>query len=99
MTANNIRATVIWSCLDNSPIIAQSSAIKRGLLGLMVSTKTLPGCISAWKKLSRNTWVKKIVKPFSAKSARSMPILSKVAISEMGTPVMRSATITSLLSM
>ena len=31
-----------------------------GCCGSSTSTKMLPGCMSAWKKLWRNTWVKKI---------------------------------------
>jgi hypothetical protein len=34
----------------------QSMAMYCGLQGVRVLTKMLPGCMSAWKKLSRNTW-------------------------------------------
>ena len=37
--------------------------------GSSTSTKMLPGCMSAWKKLWRNTWVKKISTPFSRQLA------------------------------
>ena len=36
-------------------------------------TKMLPGCMSAWKKLCRNTCVKKISTPFSASRWMSVP--------------------------
>ncbi len=39
----------------------------------------LPGCMSAWKKLWRNTWVKKISTPFSARRWMSVPRARSVA--------------------
>ena len=61
-----------------------------------MSTKMLPGCMSAWKKLCRNTCVKKIRTPFSASCAMSVPAACRRAMSLMGTPWMRSITMTSV---
>jgi hypothetical protein len=36
-------------------------------------TSTLPGCMSAWKKPSRKTWVKKISTPARARRGTSTP--------------------------
>ncbi len=55
----------------------------------------LPGCMSAWKKLCENTCVKKMVTPFSASLGMSVPSSFNRATSEIGTPRMRSITITS----
>ncbi|MNT68950.1 hypothetical protein D3C72_2072200 [compost metagenome] len=46
---------------------------------MTVLTKMLPGCMSAWKKLSRNTWVKKISTPRSASSFMSVRWSARVA--------------------
>src|SRR5437763_1332641 len=54
----------------------------------------LPGCMSAWKKPSRNTWVKQISTPARASALRSMPFSRSSEIWEMGTPCMRSITMT-----
>ena len=54
-----------------------------------------PGCMSAWKKLSRNTCVKKISTPFSATRLRSTPAARIAGRSLTGMPLMRSMTITS----
>jgi hypothetical protein len=43
----------------------------RGCCGSSSSTKMLPGCMSAWKKLWRNACVKKISTPFSASAGCS----------------------------
>ena len=55
----------------------------------------LPGCRSAWKKLWRNTWVKKISAPRSASSSRSNPASRSAATSSTGMPSIRSRTRTS----
>jgi hypothetical protein len=46
---------------------------REGRAGSVTSTKMFPGCMSAWKKLSRNTCVKKIFTPRSASSLMSTP--------------------------
>ena len=51
----------------------KSTATYCGAAGLVTSTKMLPGCMSAWKKLWRNTCVKKISTPFSASRWMSVP--------------------------
>ena len=55
----------------------------------------LPGCMSAWKKPSRNTWVKKMVTPSRASWRMSTPASRSRSIWLIGTPFMRSITITS----
>ena len=55
----------------------------------------LPGCMSAWKKPSRNTWVKKMVTPSRASCRMSTPASRRRSIWLIGTPFMRSITITS----
>ena len=60
-----------------------------------VLTWMLPGCMSAWKKPSRKTWVKKMVTPSRASCLRSTPASRKRSSWLMGTPFMRSITITS----
>ena len=59
-----------------------------------MSTKMLPGCMSAWKKLCRNTCVKKISTPFSASRRISVPASRRRAMLEICTPRMRSMTMT-----
>jgi hypothetical protein len=51
--------------------------------------------MSAWKKPSRNTCVKKMVTPSRASWRRSTPAATRRSTWLMGTPVMRSITITS----
>ena len=55
----------------------------------------LPGCMSAWKKPSRNTWVKKMVTPSRASLGISTPAARSRSIWLTGTPFMRSITSTS----
>ena len=55
----------------------------------------LPGCMSAWKKPSRNTCVKKISTPFRPSVAVSMPCARICSMSFTGMASMRSITITS----
>ena len=65
----------IYDELDLLREAANASQLKRNFEGsplLYVLTKMLPGCMSAWKKLSRNTWVKKISTPRSASSFMSV---------------------------
>ena len=50
--------------------------------------------MSAWKKPSRNTWVKKISTPARASAGMSMPFSRSVSTCEIGVPCMRSITIT-----
>ncbi|MOA66566.1 hypothetical protein D3C78_1933720 [compost metagenome] len=64
----------------------QSMAMYCGLHGLTVLTKILPGCMSAWKKLWRNTWVKNTSTPRSASSFMSVRWSARVAMSVTGTP-------------
>ena len=73
----------------------KSTATYFGFAGSATSTKMLPGCMSAWKKLCRKTCVKKMVTPFSASLGMSVPSSLSRSTSEMGTPRMRSMTITS----
>ena len=47
-----------------------------GFFGWLTSTKMFPGCISAWKNASRNTWVKNKETPSAAKVAQSTPAAS-----------------------
>jgi len=54
----------------------------------------LPGCMSAWKKPSRNTWVKKISTPARDSAFMSLPWASSAGVCEIGTPRMRSITMT-----
>ena len=54
----------------------------------------LPGCMSAWKKPSRNTWVKKMVTPSRASFLKSTPASRRRCTWPMGTPFMRSITMT-----
>ena len=75
-------------------MMAQSSAIQRGSSGVVTSTKTLPGCMSAWKKLCTNTCVKKVSTPRSASSFRSVPAARRRSTSATGMPCIRSATMT-----
>ena len=55
----------------------------------------LPGCRSAWKKLCRKTWVKKISAPRSASCSRSNPASRSASTSSTGMPSIRSRTSTS----
>lgn len=64
----------------------QSTAMYCGLQGARVLTKMLPGCMSAWKKLSRNTWVKKISTPRSASALKSVRWSRRVSRSVTGMP-------------
>ncbi len=57
-------------------------------------TRMLPGCMSAWKKPSRNTWVKKISTPARDRALRSTPPARSASIWPTGVPCMRSITIT-----
>jgi hypothetical protein len=50
--------------------------------------------MSAWKKPSRNTWVKKISTPARDSCGRSTPWARSASICEIGVPCMRSITIT-----
>ena len=54
----------------------------------------LPGCMSAWKKPSRNTCVKKISTPSRASFGISTPAARSVSTWLIGTPTMRSITST-----
>ena len=56
----------------------------------------LPGCMSAWKKPSRNTWVKNKVTPSRANWGMSTPASRSRSTWLMGTPSMRSMTMTSV---
>ena len=58
--------------------------------GSVTSTKMLPGCMSAWKKLWRNTCVKKISTPFSASRLMSVPAARSASMSSTWMPKMRS---------
>jgi hypothetical protein len=76
---------------------ADDAEVDRGVArarGVVGSTKMLPGCMSAWKKLWRNTCVKKIFTPFSASSGCWCPPARSFAMSLICTPWMRSITIT-----
>ncbi len=53
--------------------------------------------MSAWKKPSRNTCVKKISTPSSASRCRSTPAAFSDSVREIGMPCIRSITNTSLL--
>ncbi|MOA37220.1 hypothetical protein D3C78_1587950 [compost metagenome] len=64
----------------------QSMAMYCGSCGVRVLTKMLPGCMSAWKKLSRNTWVKKISTPRSASFFMSVCWSCRAARSVTGMP-------------
>ncbi|EXF43348.1 hypothetical protein BAY1663_04218 [Pseudomonas sp. BAY1663] len=64
----------------------KSTAMYCGLHGWWVLTKMLPGCMSAWKKLSRNTWVKKISTPRSASWRMLVFCRASAAMSVTGTP-------------
>jgi hypothetical protein len=49
--------------------------------------KMLPGCMSAWKKPSRKTWVKKISTPARDSAGRSMPAaISAVGLTDRDAP-------------
>ena len=61
-----------------------------------MATKMLPGCMSAWKKASRNTCVKKISTPARASRLKSMPASRSRPPAPIGMPDIRSITITSL---
>jgi hypothetical protein len=50
--------------------------------------------MSAWKKLSRNTWLKKICTPRSASTWKLTPAALSAAISSIGMPYTRSITST-----
>ena len=63
---------------------ADDAEIDRGVarsLGFVELTKMLPGCMSAWKKLWRNTCVKKISTPFSASRWMFVPRARSSAMS------------------
>ena len=75
----------------------KSSAMYWPLRGPSVATKMLPGCMSAWKKPSRNTWVKKISTPARARRGMSTPFSRSSAICPMVVPCMRCITITLVL--
>ena len=49
----------------------------------------LPGCMSAWKKPSVNTWVKKISTPVRASVGMSMPAARMRSTCPTGMPYMR----------
>jgi hypothetical protein len=51
----------------------KSTAAYFGFSGSVTFTKIFPGCMSAWKKLCRKTWVKKISTPFSASFSMLVP--------------------------
>ena len=72
----------------------KSTAAYFGFAGLSISTKMLPGCMSAWKKLCLNTCVKKISTPFSARRRMSVPASRRRVMFEICTPWMRSITMT-----
>ena len=55
----------------------------------------LPGCMSAWKKPSRKTWVKKISTPAREVLSNRCPGRA-TGVCEIGTPRMRSITMTLL---
>ena len=55
-------------------------------------TWILPGCMSAWKKPSRNTWVKNKVTPSLASCGMLTPALRKASVWLMGMPYIRSMT-------
>ncbi|MNY68797.1 hypothetical protein D3C86_2066210 [compost metagenome] len=59
-----------------------------------IDTRILPGCMSAWKKPSRNTWVKKISTPSLDSFFRSTPASIRRSVCDTGKPYMRSITIT-----
>ena len=61
-----------------------------------VETKIFPGCMSAWKKPSRNAWVKKISTPWWASFFMSTPAARRASIWLIGIPWMRSMVSTSL---
>ncbi|MCY1454680.1 hypothetical protein D9M71_717620 [compost metagenome] len=67
-------------------MMPQSMAMYCGFHGWRVATKMFPGCMSAWKKLSRNTWVKNISTPRSASSFMSVRWSARVARSVTGMP-------------
>jgi len=76
---------------------ADDAEIERNVLAVMlpsVATKMLPGCMSAWKKPSRKTCVKKISTPARDRSERLMPAASSASVWLIGMPRMRSITIT-----
>ena len=54
----------------------------------------LPGCMSAWKKPSRNTWLKKISTPARASFGMSMPCARRASTWLIGVPCIRSIVIT-----
>ena len=54
-------------------MMPKSSAMYLPWLRRSMATKMLPGCMSAWKKPSRNTCVKKISTPARDRRFRSMP--------------------------
>ena len=97
MTASSIRATVIWSCLDSS----HNRAVQRNKarIGRIDSfNKDITRMHIRMEEVVAEHLSKENRQTLRARSARSIPSSSKVAISEIGTPVIRSATSTSLLS-
>ena len=59
-------------------MMPKSSAMYLPWLAASTPTKMLPGCMSAWKKPSRNTCVKKISTPARASRLKSMPAARSV---------------------
>ncbi len=62
------------------PMMPKSSAMYLPKFGPSMATRMLPGCMSAWKKPSRNTWVKKISTPARASFLRSTPLARRRSI-------------------
>ena len=67
-------------------MMPKSSAMYLPWFAASMATKMLPGCMSAWKKPSRNTCVKKISTPARARRFRSMPARAAVDCGRSGCP-------------
>ena len=65
-----------------------------GFSGLELFTKIFPGCISAWKKLSSKSCLKKIFTPVSAKAFKFMFSFFSTSMSVTGIPEIFSMVMT-----
>ena len=74
------------STSESVPTMPKSSATYLPWFAGSIATKMLPGCMSAWKKPSRNTCVKKISTPARASRGRSTFAARSSSMRPIGMP-------------